>query len=1057
MSIEIDETLQIFIEESLEHLSDIENDFLAIETAGADIDEDMVNKVYRAAHSIKGGAGFMGLTNIKDLTHEMENILGKIRSREMIPNPEIINIMLNASDMLKQLIEDVASSNEVDISDHVRSLKLIGEIIASDEAEISDFHEEEIPDSSEEESAPSDTSFAGCESLIADEKKSGKNVYQVELDLISDLHKKDKKLAEFISELEQTGSILKMGVKTEKAGELDKKSLPGNLPVLLVFATIFKPEDVNILFDIDENQIFEIGDDLTLTPIIAPSSIPDEAPPAPSSVQTSEPEEKIIKEEFKPRVVEKEEDPPEKKSIPKTSTASAETSLRVTVSLLDSLMTLAGELVLARNQLVQGITSEDRHSSDAATQRVDMITSELQEAIMFTRMQPIGNVFSKFPRVVRDLSRTLNKDVELSIEGNEVELDKTIIEAISDPLTHLVRNSVDHGIEIPDVRKKSGKNIQGNIALRAYHESGQVNIEIIDDGKGLDGDKLAEAALAKGIITEDQSTIMSDKEKMHLIFMPGFSTAKEVTDVSGRGVGMDVVKTNLDKLGGVVNIDSSPGKGTSIKIKLPLTLAIIASQIIVTGEERYAIPQVNLQELLRIPADQVKDKIEKVGDAAVVRLRGELLPLVKLTDVINDNPSYLSRETGEMERDRRKNIADRRSKKSSLFDKGEKDDAEDISKDPEYFERKSKDRRVSATSSVNIAVVSAGATKYGLVVDQLLDSEEIVVKPLGRHLKHCTGYAGATIMGDGRVALIIDVSGIAKMASLTSVEGSSRAAQVHEESDSKGDSMSLLVFRNAEDEQFCVPLNLVLRITKIKRKEIETIGEKKLIQYRGSSLPLVSIDDVADVKPLTDKEDLLVIVFMISGMEAGLLASTPLDAVDLSAQFDETILKQPGIMGSAIIDKNTTLMIDIFAVIQSSFPEWFAETGHDKAADEKAPLILYAEDSNFFRSQVKGFMEEAGYNVIEAEDGMIGWDLLQKHGDEVDLVVTDVEMPNLDGIGFAEKIRGDQRFSHLPLIALTTLAGEEEVKRGKEAGIDEYLIKLDREKLLLGLKSLLSN
>ncbi len=1072
MSMEIDETLQIFIEESLEHLSDIENDFLAIEAAGADIDEDMVNKVYRAAHSIKGGAGFMGLTNIKDLTHEMENILGKIRSREMVPNPEIINIMLNASDMLKQLIEDVASSNEVDIAEHVASLKLISETISSDKEEISDPHEEALSDlhESDEESAPLDTPFDGCEALIADEKKAGKNVYQIEFDLISDLHKKGKKLGEFITELEQTGSILKVGVKTEKAGELVKNFLPDNLPVLLIFATIFKPEDVNILFEIDENQIFEIADDLSLTPIIDAASIPEEAPPEPSFAQSSAPEKKYVEmettkypetckpeDEVKPQAVEKKVAPPAKKNITKTSKVSKETSLRVTVTLLDSLMTLAGELVLARNQLVQGITLQDRLSSEAASQRVDMITSELQEAIMFTRMQPIGNVFSKFPRVVRDLAKTLNKDVELSIEGNEVELDKTIIEAISDPLTHLVRNSVDHGIEIAEVRRKSGKNIQGNIVLRAYHESGQVNIEITDDGKGLDGDKLAEAALAKGIITEDQSKIMSDKEKIHLIFMPGFSTAKEVTDVSGRGVGMDVVKTNLDKLGGVVDIDSSLGKGTSIKIKLPLTLAIIASQIIVTGEERYAIPQVNLQELLRIPADQVKDKIEKVGDAAVVRLRGELLPLVKLADVIDDEGSYLSKETGEMKKDMRKNIADRRSKKSSLFDEGEEDETKNISKDPEYFERKSKDRRVSATSSVNIAVVSAGATKYGLVVDQLLDSEEIVVKPLGRHLKHCTGYAGATIMGDGRVALIVDVSGIAKMAKLTSVDGSSRAAHVHEEASSKGDSMSLLVFRNAEDEQFCVPLNLVLRIEKIKRKEIETIGEKKLIQYRGTSLPLVSIDDVADVKPLADKEDLLVIVFMISGMEAGLLASSPLDAVDVAAQFDETILKQSGIMGSAIIDKTTTLMIDIFGVIQSSFPEWFAEIGHGKDPDEQAPSILYAEDSNFFRSQVKGFMEEAGYNVIEAEDGIIGWDLLQKHGDEIDMVVTDVEMPNLDGIGFAEKIRGDQRFSHLPLIALTTLAGEEEVKRGKEAGIDEYLIKLDREKLLMGIKNLLGD
>ena len=292
-----------------------------------------------------------------------------------------------------------------------------------------------------------------------------------------------------------------------------------------------------------------------------------------------------------------------------------ESSLRVNISLLDSLMTLAGELVLCRNQLIQSISSNEHHTPEIAVQRIDLITSELQEAIMLTRMQSIGNVFNKFPRVVRDLSRNLGKQVELSLEGKEVELDKTIIESIGDPLTHLVRNAVDHGIEMPDDRRKAGKDAGGKIFLKAYHEAGQVNVAISDDGRGLDGAKLAAAAMAKGLLTDDQVRMMSEKEKISLIFMPGFSTAEKVTDVSGRGVGMDVVKTNLDKLGGVVDIDSELGKGTTIRIKLPLTLAIIPSQIIVTGKERYAIPQVNLEELLRIPAVQVKDKVEIVGDA----------------------------------------------------------------------------------------------------------------------------------------------------------------------------------------------------------------------------------------------------------------------------------------------------------------------------------------------------------------------------------------------------------------------------------------------------------
>ena len=350
--------------------------------------------------------------------------------------------------------------------------------------------------------------------------------------------------------------------------------------------------------------------------------------------------------------------------VPPTKT---EASLRVHVSLLDSLMNLAGELVLSRNQLLQTIGSDDMRNAEAVGQRIDLITSELQEAIMLTRMQPIGNVFNKFPRVVRDLSSKLGKTIDLTIVGKDVELDKTIIEAINDPLTHLVRNSVDHGIEMPGERKQRGKSETGLVILRAYHEAGQVVIEISDDGKGLDGDALAASAVSKGLITGEQAQVMSDKEKVNLIFLPGFSTAKEVTDVSGRGVGMDVVKTNLDQLGGNVDIISEKGSGTTISIKLPLTLAIIPCQIIETAGERYAIPQVNLEELLRIPAAQVKERIEKVGDAEVVRLRGILLPLIRLADVIGIERTYYDPVTNEMQPDRREKVSDRRGKNSPLF------------------------------------------------------------------------------------------------------------------------------------------------------------------------------------------------------------------------------------------------------------------------------------------------------------------------------------------------------------------------------------------------------
>ncbi|MDH4317799.1 MAG: chemotaxis protein CheA, partial [Desulfobulbaceae bacterium] len=560
MSIEDDEILQGFIEESLEHLADIENDLLTIEEAGADIDEDLVNKVFRAAHSIKGGAGFMGLTIIQELAHAAENVLGLIRSKKLIPTPEIINVLLKASDELQKLIEDIHNSNNKDIAKHIEVLNAI-------------FEGKHLPGQRAENPPPE-------------------------------------------TDAETNTKI----IEEEDAMELASEPEP-------------EPEP-------------EIDESYTSSPIVEQAS---------ESVQSSVamPQEVLAK----PLSV-------------------AETTIRVNVSLLDQLMNMAGELVLARNQLLQTIGAKDYRNLDASGQRIDLVTSELQEAIMLTRMQPIGNVFNKFPRVVRDLAKKLGRQIDLTIVGKDVELDKTIIEAINDPLTHLIRNSVDHGIEKPNDRLQKGKSPRGIIILKAYHEAGQVVIEISDDGKGIDGDKILAVAINKGLVPPEQAKMMSVKEKINLILLPGFSTAEKVTDVSGRGVGMDVVKTNLDKLGGSIEIESEVGKGSNIRIKLPLTLAIIPSQIIMTGGERYAIPQVNLEELLLIPAAKVKERVERVGDAEVVRLRGNLLPLLRLADVLGIERTFDDPETGEPQPDKRINIADRRSRTTPYKEADKTDQSE---------------------------------------------------------------------------------------------------------------------------------------------------------------------------------------------------------------------------------------------------------------------------------------------------------------------------------------------------------------------------------------------
>jgi two-component system chemotaxis sensor kinase CheA len=953
MEIEDDEILQGFIEESLEHLADIETDLLAIEEAGANIDEDLVNKVFRAAHSIKGGAGFMGLTKIQDLSHAAENVLGLIRSKKLTPTPEIINVLLIAADALQSMIEDIQNSNEVDISSHLTPLNSINDGTFSQPAD----QEDEI-------------------AQTAPEKPSTPE------------------------------PVLTLDIDDEALGE---EPAPEE--------EISEPESIYA----EENEP-------TTSQVEPPSSLAPAADPNSTSVRSQQ-----------------------------AQPTKAEASLRVHVSLLDSLMNLAGELVLSRNQLLQTIGSDDLRNAEAVGQRIDLITSELQEAIMLTRMQPIGNVFNKFPRVVRDLSKKLGKTIDLTIVGKDVELDKTIIEAINDPLTHLVRNSVDHGIEMAAERKKVGKSETGLVILKAYHEAGQVVIEISDDGKGLDGEALAASAVNKGLITSEQAQVMSDKEKVNLIFLPGFSMAKEVTDVSGRGVGMDVVKTNLDQLGGNVDIISEKGSGTTISIKLPLTLAIIPCQIIETAGERYAIPQVNLEELLRIPAAQVKERVERVGDAEVVRLRGVLLPLIRLADVIGIERTYYDPESGEMKPDRREKIYDRRGRDSPLFNSGSERDSEPADRRHDR-PRSIIDRRSSASSALNIVVVSTGSMKYGLIVDRLQDSEEIVIKPLGRHLQQCKGYAGATIMGDGRIALILDVSNLARMAHLTSIDGSDRASEVARAAEAAikaiKDKQSLLIFKNSETEHFAVPLNQVERIEKIKKSDIEILGGKRVMKYRGGSLSLICVDDLAMVEPIADHESLLVIVFNIAKRSIGLLAVGPIDALEVNADIDDTTLNQPGIMGSIILDGKTTMLVDVFAMVQALFPQWFEEKKKieiEKLDEGEIPTILIAEDSKFFRNQVKGYMTEVGYNVIEAEDGIECWNKLVEHGDDISMLVTDIEMPNMNGFELTQKIRGDSKYGTLPIIALTTLASAEDVAKGKAVGVDEYHIKLDKERLMVSV------
>jgi two-component system chemotaxis sensor kinase CheA len=555
----------------------------------------------------------------------------------------------------------------------------------------------------------------------------------------------------------------------------------------------------------------------------------------------------------------------------------SDNSIRVDVGLLDVLMNLVGELVLARNQILQHTTTQTDSAFNATSQRLNLITTELQGSVMKTRMQPIGNIWSKFPRVVRDLSVACGKKIRVEMEGKETEMDKTIIEAIKDPLTHLVRNSADHGIETPDIRLANGKPAEGLISLRAYHEGGQVNIEISDDGGGVNPEKVKARAVQRGLISSEQAARMSDREAINLIFLPGFSTAEKVTNISGRGVGMDVVKTNIEKIGGNIDVQSKTGQGSTIKIKIPLTLAIIPALIITTSGDRYAIPQVSLLELVRLEGEQARRGIELIYSAPVYRLRGNLLPLIYL------NQELKVEESGESDLDR----------------------------------------------AVNIVVLRADDRQFGLVVDEINDTEEIVVKPLGHKLKGITSFAGATIMGDGKVALILDVMGLAQQADVISEVRDRALTEIATKSQEKTeDQQTLMLFRIGERGRMAIPLSLVARLEEFPAAEVERAGNREVVQYRGQIMPLIRMSHIlqyeSDYDTNTAPDLMQVVVYSYGHRSIGLVVDQILDIVEESVVL-QPFSKRDGVLGSAVIGQRITELLDVPTIIQSIDPTFFEQ------------------------------------------------------------------------------------------------------------------------------------
>jgi len=643
-------------------------------------------------------------------------------------------------------------------------------------------------------------------------------------------------------------------------------------------------------------------------------------------------------------------------------------------------------LVLTRNQILQFNTEREDVALNATSQRLNLITTELQEGVMKTRMQPIGVVWNKLPRVVRDMAIALGKQIQLEMDGAETELDRTIIEAIKDPLMHLIRNSCDHGIEMPDVRVRNGKPAEGRLTLRAFHEGGQVNIEIIDDGAGIDPGRVKAKAIEKGLLRPEQAEKLSDREAYNLIFLPGFSTAAAVTNISGRGVGMDVVKSHIEKIGGVVDLFSRPGEGATVKIKIPLTLAIIPGLVITSGGERFVIPQVSLLELIRIEADSKEKHIEYVHGTPVYRRRGSLLPIAYLNQVLSLND-------------------------------------------------------LDGDEAISMVVLQVEDRQFGLVVDGINDTQEIVVKPLGKQLKGLTLYAGATIMGDGRVALILDVQGIGKRSGVFDESREPARAATKQKAQSESERQRLLLFKAGSFDRLAIPLSLVARLEEFPRSSIEHAAGGQVIQYRNRILPLVSLTSVLEGGYGGESETadpVQVVVFNDGDRSIGMVVDQIVDVVEEAAKVRKKS-GRPGLLGSAVVGKQVTDFLDLNAVIRASAGNW--EEGIEK--QEAGKTILIADSSAFSRGMIRGGLEMAGYLVLEAANLDDAVRRLEQQ--PIDVVIAALDLVPKGGSALLSSLRRRPEWHGIPVLALSDSADPSRASAARKAGFKDCLAKLDHE------------
>ena len=873
-----EELIREFLVESYENLDNMEQDFVSLERHPDD--RDTLARIFRQIHTIKGSCGFLGFDKLERLTHAAENLLGLLREGRMRLTTELTNALLKTADAVRETLGTIEQTGIEAEHEHAGLIETLHRLQATDvdQPDQAGVDSGLVPDDQSSEAARSD--------FVSEFVDKGHEILSDMDQAFISLQNRPEDSSALTSLIEATRQVRSeaefLGLTalerlTDIGGDVLTLVDNGRLHWTEVIAAGLEDMVGRIgeaVATIGSNGEAPADDYLklidTLNSIrmtVSEQTTPDqEAGSARAEVPEAAPEDLGSASDTKPRASNRADG---------FQSNLTESHIRVDVQLLDKLMNQVGELVLSRNQHLQYLSESQDSGLATLSQQLNLITSELQESILAARLQPIGTIWNKYPRMIRDLALELDKSVSIKIDGADTELDRTLIEAIKDPMTHLVRNAIDHGIESPDQRKQAGKAEEGTLQLRAYHEGGQVNIEISDDGQGIDVQRVARRASQRALITSEQEESMTDREKLNLIFAPGFSMADKVTNISGRGVGMDVVKSHIERINGVIDINSEPGVGTQIKIKIPLTLAIIPALIVTCGGQRYAIPQASLVSVIRLQDDKARSGIEILHDVPVHRWRGGLIPL-----------AYLRREL----------------------------------KIDEYGVAE-----CHASEAVSIVILQAEERTFGLVVDGIDDSVEIVVKPLGRHLRGIRVFAGATIMGDGKVAIIIDVLGLAQSANVVSEIGKRGFKEQEREAIQVVSDKRMVLLVQSAGKRLAIPAAKIERIEKISRSAIEINGDQVLVQYRGTVMPLKyltggAVMDASAIfeSPVKDESvHINIVVPKSDGQLLGLIVDEILDVLEDEFQVANSIDQTPGVIGTTIIRGRVAELVDIDQILLS--------------------------------------------------------------------------------------------------------------------------------------------